>query len=661
MGSCSNWAISGGVPPWFDLNPEDCWKAVSDTAAKFLGQIESLKSSSPHVFSWRVFCKLDSLWASFDSIHRLFLGADMLQLDGFSAYKVQVELLYSKLSAASSESRILYRCLKSLRTKNLRAWQLRAIDRSGFGASAYEKKSVKTVRNLRLKRIADLEKECEKNIDQAIESSPVWTNEREHLNGVPDWLIAEARARAKSKGLKGWLFYANYRNYRNFMASSHSREMRKRMYQVRSKAGSEFTPKNDNASLARKILSLRRMVAKEYGYASYADYALSENMITTPERVDSFLLSCADAAVSRAYAERQELDLWMKNICGVQRLEPWDYRYARQQVLTAKTNGLMGQAVKFFPAIGTITRAVEVVGDFFGVKPIRCREFEVNDLLVYKVEHAGRPSGWITIAPKHRKSTDDMVAYEWMLSTTSENRMVEPSSLVFLQLQSSGQKLMNMSHNEVVILFHELGHAFHSILGLGRVSTDSPSGIEADALEMPSQLVENLAWDAEVLQRVGRFAGRRMSLKMAAAIADLRDFHAGAWTISQVTDALCDMRLHTKFNPRGRLNPWEIMLTIRGEVGLDRVKSYNRQVQQMGTFTGSYVCSDYSYLWSEGVAFAVFKKWRSLGGFDSKSASALMASAFFKYSARVSTSTQVKGFVKNKASNLWLAQSRGFV
>jgi len=103
------------------------------------------------------------------------------------------------------------------------------------------------------------------------------------------------------------------------------------------------------------------------------------------------------------------------------------------------------------------------------------------------------------------------------------------------------------------------------------------------------------------------------------------------------------------------------MLTIRGEVGLDRVKSYNRQVQQMGTFTGSYVCSDYSYLWSEGVAFAVFKKWRSLGGFDSKSASALMASAFFKYSARVSTSTQVKGFVKNKASNLWLAQSRGFV
>lgn len=661
MNLCSNWTVAGGVPPWRSLNPDDCWQAVGDAAAAFMAKIDALKSLSPHNFSWREFSRLDSLWASFDSIHRLFLGAEMLRMDGFSFYKGRVELLYSNLSAASSESRILYRCLKSLRAKKLRAWQIRALDRSGFGASAYEKKAEKISRDLRLKHVSDFEKICEQNIDQAIESSPVWTNEREHLSGLPDWLVSEARDRAKIKGFKGWLFFANYRNYRNFMATAHSREMRKLMYQARSKAASEFTPKHDNASLAKKILSLRRTLAKGYGYDSYADYALCENMISTPGKVEEFLLNCSDAAISSAHAERQELDLWMKNICGVQRLEPWDYRYARQQVLMAKTNGLLGQAVNFFPAIGTITRAVEVVGDFLGVKATRFREFEVNDLLVYKIEQPGRPAGWITVAPKHRKSTDDMVAYEWMLSTSSEVRMVEPSSLVFLQLQSSGRKLMNMSHNEVVTLFHELGHAFHSVLGLGRVSTDSPSGIEADALEMPSQLVENLAWDVGVLQKVGRYSGRSMGTKMANIISGLRNFHAGAWTISQVTDALCDVRLHTKFNPRGRLNPWEIMMTVRSEVGLDRVKSYNRQVQQMGTFTGSYVCSDYSYLWSEGIAFSVFNKWKELGGFKSKSASLSLSASFFKFGARVPTSTQVNGFVKGKASNLWLAQSRGFV
>lgn len=426
MNLCSNWSVSGGVSPWHAIDPAGCWQAVSDAAAAFTSGIDSLKSLSPHDFS-----RLDSLWSNFDSIHRLFLGADMLQMDGFSFYKGRVDLLYSKLSRASSESRILYRCQKSLREKKLGVWQVRALDRSGFGTSAYDKKSVKTVRDLRLKRISDLEKVCEKNIDLAIESSPVWTNEKDHLSGLPDWLVSEARDRAKAKGFKGWLFFANYRNYRNFMANAHSREMRKLMYQARSKAGSEFIPKHDNASLAKKILSLRRTVAAEYGYDSYADYALCKNMISTPENVEEFLLDCANAAVSSAHAERQELDIWMKNICGVQRLEPWGYRYARQQVLMAKTNDLLGKSVNFFPAIGTISRAVGVVGEFLGVRATRCREFEINDLLVYKVEQSGQPAGWITVAPKHRKSTDDLVAYEWTLSTASDVRLVEFIIFVF--------------------------------------------------------------------------------------------------------------------------------------------------------------------------------------------------------------------------------------
>jgi oligopeptidase A len=231
-----------------------------------------------------------------------------------------------------------------------------------------------------------------------------------------------------------------------------------------------------------------------------------------------------------------------------------------------------------------------------------------------------------------------------------------------MNIATGTARLGNLSHGEVSDLLHELGHAIHSMFCVGRCSQDGAKGLEADAIEMPSQLIEQLAWEPKILMEIGRFNGRRMSKKMAEALAATRNFHAGSWTIAQVTDALCDLRLHTSFNPRGRLAPWEVMVAVRSEVCLDGVKSYNRQAQQLGALTGSYACSEYGYLWSEGIAYKVFQAWkaRSASARGARKIATEMRSTFLERGSRVPMARLAREYVGEAPSASWVGQSRGF-
>lgn len=662
MQAIQRWMSDGGCPPWNSINPEGLREAVSNASGILLQRLGDAAGLGD-AFTWRSFTLLEQAWGDFDSGYRLchagcflWASADMEKLGTWA------DLAYQKVWERWTSSRGLALGIsKLIKRGGLARWQTRALGASGLGVGAYERK-IFSARRLSLEEtVSNLEKVCSLNILKSFEQSSVWTGDRRQLRGLPTWLIETARARAKALGWDGWVFHAGYREYRTFMARCEIREMRQSMYKTRSKTASEYVSGCDNAVPAKKILAVRKEQAKERGFESYAAYCLSGHMIKDPDDVEKLLLDYAKAATMHALQERQDLEGWMRLNAGVSRLEPWDYRYARAAVEREAGAGAMGACQAYFAPTRTIDRCVAVVSRFLGVAHKRCRLYEKDDLMIYEITSPQGFSGFITIAPLARPIEQDMVAFEWSLSSHAKTRPVKSSSLILLQMEGSGNRMSNFSHTDVATLFHELGHAFHAILGSGRCLSEAPGAIEADALEMHSQLVEMLAWEPAVLQEIGCKKGRKMPAMMAKTISSLRNFHAGSGTIAQVTDALCDIRLHHRFNPRGRLAPWEVMVAIKKEVGLDRPKSYNREAHQLGAFVGSYVCGNYSYLWGEGLARRLFEAaWA-----DSKKVCVspkrnMLRERFFDMGARSSTYSQIKKYLGEKPTASWLLISRGF-
>lgn len=624
------------------------------------GELARVKRGASE-FGWADFMRLDRAWARFESIYKLCVCAQNLRFEGFELVGILAEEERKRLLGAMERSRELARARSVLKKRaGLAAWQRKAVDDFGLGGMAYVPAKTRSRQQARETQVEGMERLCASNVSMALDISPVWTDKRQDLKGLPAWLVDKARQRAADRRWRGWAFSANSQEYVTFMGKAESREMRRRMYQARSKAGSEFASAYDNTMLAKKILAARRAVAKEDGFDSYAHWVVSDHMLDTPEAVEAALLAFAASATPRARAERQSLDNWMRSHHGIARLEPWDYRYARNKLQWEAVGDAMGQASQYFAPAGTIERAVAACASFLNVTSRRCRDRERADLMVFEVTSPQGFRGHITVAPKARPADEELCPHEWTLCARSEIAPVEPSSVVLLQLESSGGRLMSLSHMEVATLFHELGHAFHAVLGVGRHSGDSPAGLQADAWEMHSQLLERLAWEPRVLIEVGRRKGRRMPRRLAETISSCRNFHSAAWTIAQVTEALCDLRLHSQFNPKGRILPWEVMVAIKKEVGVDSPKGYNRQGQQLRSLAGQYVCSDYSYLWTEGLAHKLFTTWSASAqtARSAKRASEELRRVFFDRGAREPLVRLIKKYVGRAPKTSWLSESR---
>ena len=657
IGELMAWINKGGAPPWRSLDAESCSYAIYAQAAQFEAELAIVKRD-PGKFRWPDFIKVDQSWIRFESIYKLCLCANNLRFKGFEIVSFLAEEERKRLLCGLASCRRLAQATNGLKRRpGLALWQSKAVQDFGLGALASVPKKTRTRQQTRKAQIEKMERLCATNVSMSLDISPVWTDKRKDLKGLPVWLIDKARQRAVDRRWRGWAFTANAQEYVTFMGQADSREMRRQMYQARSKAGSEFASAYDNTMLAKKLLAARRALAKEDGFDSYAHWVVSDHMLGTPERVEAALLAFAAAATPRARTERQSLDEWMRNHHGISRLEPWDYRYARNKLQWESVGGAVEQASQYFAPAGTIERSVSACASFLNVKSRRCRERERDDLIVFEITSSQGFYGHITIAPKARSADEELCPHEWTLCARSDAFPVEPSSVVLLQLESSGGRLMSLSHMELVTLFHELGHAFHAVLGVGRHSGDSPVGLQEDAWEMHSQLLERLAWEPRVLMEVGRRKGKRMPRQLAEKIASCRNFHSAAWTIAQVTEALCDLRLHSQFNPKGRILPWEVMVAIKKVVGVDAPKSYNRQGQQLRSLAGQYVCSDYSYLWTEGLAHKLFTTWnaqaQSVRG--AKRASESLRGIFFDRGARAPLIGMVNKYVKVSPKAVWLA------
>jgi hypothetical protein len=400
-----SWAEKGGAPAWNRLAIGDALEALGLIKAECIEVLA--RARSPKVtFRWSTYLEIDTAWAKFEAVYRLCHAGQMMELTGFEQAARVAEASYDDIHLAGRQSRGLALGVARLKGRGrLAKWQVAALDRSALGEWGFRSRIDRQRASVRQATLESLEERCLENVASSLEMSPIWITDRRQLRGIPPWLIALGKQRAKAKGCVGWIFHATSSEYASFMGFASDREARRLMYRAKCKAGSEHVPGCDNAMLGKKILSIRRRQAKDARHASCAHYALSGNMLVDPEDVEAMLLAVARDATPAAVAERASAEAWMKERGAIQRLEPWDYRFAREGLASRDQGDLASKAMAYFAPAGAIERCVEVAAKFFGMSSLRARADEGKDLMAFKISSPQGFCGHVTIAPRRKSKS----------------------------------------------------------------------------------------------------------------------------------------------------------------------------------------------------------------------------------------------------------------
>jgi oligopeptidase A len=459
-------------------------------------------------------------------------------------------------------------------------------------------------------------------------------NEAE-LAGIPDDVKQAARAAAEKDGKSGFQFTLHFPSYFPVLQFCDNRQLRETIYRANATKASEMgivfseLEKWDNTGNIATLLRLRDEEAKLLDYCNFAEVSLVPKMAQSPEHVIEFLEDLARRA--RPYAEKDlaELRAFAKDELGIADMQAWDVTYASEK-LREKRYAFSAQEVKqYFPEQKVVEGLFKLVQGLFSVQ-IKPDDAPVwhPDVRFYRIERDGELVGqfyldlyarpgkgqgaWMDDARGRRLTTGGIIQTPLAYLTCN----FTPPAMVDGKLQPS-----LFTHDEVTTLFHEFGHGLHHMLTeVDELSVSGISGVEWDAVELPSQFMENFCWEWDVLQhltahaKTGEPLPRELYDKMLAA----KNFQSGMQTLRQVEFSLIDMHLHYDFDPNSAKTVQDLVNEVRSKFSVLIPPSFNRFQHSFGhIFAGGYAAGYYSYKWAEVLsadAYAAFEEAVEAGG-----------------------------------------------
>ena len=455
--------------------------------------------------------------------------------------------------------------------------------------------------------------------------------DKSRISGIPDDVLQAAREAAekdekKADGKPRWKFTLHAPSYLPVMQYADDRKLRETLYHASATRASEFgKPEWDNAPLIAKIVPLRREMAQLLGYQDFAAVSLVPKMAESPNQVLAFLDDLAKRARPFAEADVEELKTFARSELGIENLESWDVAYASEK-LRAKRYSFSDQEVKqYFPEEAAIGGLFQVAERLYGVKIVSAkaplwhpdvRFFEVRDgsgtaigqfYLDLYARETKRGGAWMDDAITRRRKRDRLqipVAY----LNCNFSRPV-------------GNKPALFTHDEVLTLFHEFGHGLHHLLTrIEDLGVSGINGVEWDAVELPSQFMENFCWEWDVLREMTRHVdtGSPIPRKLFDCMLAAKNFQSGLATLRQIEFAVFDMRLHSDFNPAIR-SALELLEEVRAQVAVLKPPAYNRFPNSFShIFAGGYAAGYYSYKWAEVLSADAYSFFEENGVLDAK-------------------------------------------
>jgi oligopeptidase A len=478
--------------------------------------------------------------------------------------------------------------------------------------------------------LARLATRFSENLLDATNAFALHVDDRAKLAGIPEDVIETARAAAEKDGKPGWKFSLQAPSYVPFMQYATERGLREQMYRAYVTRSSEFgKPELDNTPLITQLLRLHHEAAQLLGYANHAEVSLVPKMAQTPRQVLDFLNHLAAKALPFARKDYAELGAFAAAELGLAQLEAWDLAYASEKLRAARYAFSDEEVKQYFPEAKVMQGMFRVVETIFAVR-IEPDQAETWDPAVgfFRISDLqGNPLGQFYLDPYAR---DTKRGGAWMDEAISRRRLDGrvQTPVAYLTCNFSapvGGKPALFTHDEVLTLFHEFGHGLHHLLTrVDHLGVSGLHGVEWDAVELPSQFMENFCWEWEVLAHMtahvdsGEPLPRALYDKMLAA----KNFQSGMQTVRQLEYSLFDMHLHYDFDARGSKTPQQLLDEIRSRVAVAIPPAYNRfQNNFSHIFAGGYGAGYYSYKWAEVLSADAYGLFEENGVLDRRTGS----------------------------------------
>ena len=617
-----------GLPRFAEFKPESVTPALDQLLSENRVLVESLRNQDTPP-DWGSFIaplddgneRLRRAWGQVSHMNAV-MNSPQLR-DVYNANLARITQYFTELA----QDEALYRKYKALRAADaftrLTGAQKKVIDNElrdfrlgGAELPSAEKARFKQI----LEKLAGLSSKFNDNVLDATNAFELIVSDKQRLAGIPGDVLEFAAEAARQAGKQGWKFTLHMPSYLPVMQYAEDRKLREQMYHAYATRAAEFGESAwDNSAIIVDILRLRREQSRLLGLANFAELSLQPKMADSPQQVLDFLEELAKRA--RPYAQRDlaELTEFASRQLGFDDLQPWDVAYASEKLRVARYAFSDQEVKQYFPEHQVLEGMFRVVETLYGlqIKPDEAPRWH-DDVRFFSIRNRGgtlvgqfyldlyaRPSkrggAWMDDAiTRCRKSSGVQTPVAYLNCNFSSPLSAKPALF---------------THDEVITLFHEFGHGLHHLLTQVEVlGVSGINGVEWDAVELPSQFMENFCWEWEVLKDMTRHvetgAGlpRELFDKMVAA----KNFQSGMQTVRQLEFAIFDMRLHSDFDPNGQMTPLQLVDEVRRGVAVLFPPSYNRFPNSFShIFGGGYAAGYYSYKWAEVLsadAYSMFEE-----------------------------------------------------
>jgi oligopeptidase A len=474
--------------------------------------------------------------------------------------------------------------------------------------------------------------------NQLMDATEAWSKhiiDSEHLLGLPESALQQAQEAAKAKSLEGYLLKLDFSCYHSVLTFSEHPELRQEMYQAFNTRASDQGPhagQFDNTLVMAELVGLRHKMSNLVGFDHYADYSVATKMADSGRAVEVFLLDLAKGCKPQAEADMRQLQQFATQEGGPTPLAAWDVAYYSEKLRQNRYHLSQEELKPYFALPQVQAGLFDVVNRIYGIEVTLCKDISTwhEDVSFYQVSYEGKAIGYFYFDLYAR---DQKRGGAWM--DECRNRQFKANGELQLPVAylvcnfapPVGGKPALLTHGEVTTLFHEFGHGLHHMMtNIDVAGVAGINGVAWDAVELPSQLLENWCWQEESLRLFAKHYETDAALpedllrKMLAA----KNFQAGMFVMRQLEFALFDLRLHMNYDPVAPESIQSVLNAVRKEVAVIKAPDWNRfQHGFAHIFAGGYASGYYSYLWAEVLAADVFSRFEDEGIFNQTTGAAL--------------------------------------
>lgn len=468
--------------------------------------------------------------------------------------------------------------------------------------------------------------------NQLLDATQAWhknIDDDAQLAGLPESALAALAANAEAKGVKGYRITLDFPSFYPVLTFADDRELRREVYTAFITRASDQGPnagEYDNAPIIEETLRLRHELAGLLGFASYAELSLQTKMAESPEQALHFLDDLARRAVPQAREEFAELEAYARNELELTRLEPWDVGYASEKLREARHAISQEQLRPYFPAPQVVDGLFRVVERLYGVtfaEDASAPRYH-PDVRYFRILEGAKPIAGFYL---------DLYAREgkrggaWMDECRVRRQEGDTLQLPVAYLTCNftrpvGDKPALLTHDEVTTLFHEFGHGLHHMLTRQTIADISGiNGVAWDAVELPSQFMENFCWEREGLDLIAGHVdtGEPLPAELLEKLQAARNFQSAMGMVRQLEFSLFDLRLHHELTAPSAAEVQSLLDTVRDAVSVVPRASFNRFQNGFGhIFAGGYAAGYYSYKWAEVLSADAWSAFEEAGIFDTE-------------------------------------------